>query len=171
MKSSNRPDPVGSVRGRALRRPRVAALVAAAGALGYTASKVHLAIEGRLGLPGFPAPEGLGGAPEDIRWAQFGNAAIGLAAAGLALILLVPIRPRPARWSVYVVSWAALVLVGAGFVGFTGRVFGLVAGRDVDQPAATITLLLAAGWPIAWATALVLAARSRPRAVELIGPD
>lgn len=100
--------------------------MAAAGGLGYSASKVHLAIEGRLGLPGFPAPERLGGTAQDIRWAQFGNAVIGLAVAGLALILLVPIRPRAARWSGYLLSWAALVLVGAGLVGFTGRALGLV---------------------------------------------
>ncbi|MFF4389494.1 hypothetical protein ACFY0G_22330 [Streptomyces sp. NPDC001552] len=99
---------------RSPRRQLAAALTACAGAFAYTVSKVDLARDGELGMPGFPAPPEAYGQVADVTAAQLGNAGLGLLMAVVSLLL---VRPPAARWlrrSVVGVSWLGVAMVGAG---------------------------------------------------------
>lgn len=139
-----------------------AAIVATIGALAYTASKIHFAVLGRLGIDGFEATPEANAAFGDATVAQLGNATVGLIAAALALALL---RRWP-RWITiagHIVSWAALLMIGAGFAGFALRASGVVA-EPKGMPATALSwIVIAAGatWVAAWAYALVGHWRSR----------
>ncbi|MEV7562195.1 hypothetical protein, partial [Streptomyces sp. NPDC089795] len=85
---------------RSPRNRRISALTACAGALAYTVSKVDLARDGELGMPGFPAPPDGYAQVTDVTAAQLGNAALGLLMAVVALLLLRPPGTRWLRWSV-----------------------------------------------------------------------
>ncbi|THA81243.1 hypothetical protein [Streptomyces sp. A0592] len=63
---------------RSRKKRSAAALTACLGALAYTVSKVDLAREGELGMPGFPAPTDAYAAVADVETAQLADAALGL---------------------------------------------------------------------------------------------
>lgn len=73
---------------RSHKKHLAAALTACFGALAYTVSKVDLAREGELGMPGFPAPTEAYAAVADVETAQLANAALGLLMAVVALLLV-----------------------------------------------------------------------------------
>ncbi|RSS52909.1 hypothetical protein EF912_18920 [Streptomyces sp. WAC07061] len=143
---------------------RVAALTACAGALAYTISKIGLARDGELGMPGFPAPPEAYASIGDVTAAQLGNAALGLL---MALVALLLVRPPAARWArrgAVLVSWAGILMVGAGVIGFGARAAGVAPALGA-VPAAMGTALaaLAVGalWVAAWTVAAVGATRTQ----------
>jgi hypothetical protein len=138
-----------------MNRHTAAVLVAAAGAAAYAVSKVHLALRGELGMPGFPAP------PEayasyDAVSGQLANAAVGAAMVLLVLALLRP--PIGALWrrSLLAVNAAGALLVGVGVATFTVRATGLAPapGEPAGVPAAWTALAVGAVWVAAWITAV-----------------
>ncbi|GAA0280285.1 hypothetical protein GCM10010302_17580 [Streptomyces polychromogenes] len=137
---------------------RVAALTACAGALAYTISKVGLARDGELGMPGFPAPPEAYASVGDVAAAQLGNAALGLL---MALVALLLVRPPVGRWvrgCVLLVSWAGILMVGSGVIGFGARAAGLAPDLGAPPPdAGTAVAALAVGalWVAGWAVAAV----------------
>ncbi len=153
---------------------RGCALTATAGGLGYAASKVHLAVTGQLGLAGFPAAASSYRAANDVMLAQLANAGVGLVAAALAFSLLWPMRRRRVRLAVHMATWIALLMLVAGWVGFTVRAFNLGdgLGPPVQSPAAQLTLFVGAVWIVSWALAERLHWRGSPEAqVPADGPS
>ncbi|MGK5639091.1 hypothetical protein ACSNOK_12410 [Streptomyces sp. URMC 126] len=141
----------------------IAPFAAGVGALAYTVAKVDLARKDELGMPGFPAPADAYAAVADVGAAQLGNAALGLLMAVVALFLARPPRGRFVRWSLLAVSWAGIVMVGAGVVGFTARATGLAPGlgpTPPHPPTAFTALLVGAAWVTAWTVATVTATRA-----------
>ncbi|NXY95328.1 hypothetical protein HYE82_13220 [Streptomyces sp. BR123] len=144
----------------------VAALTACLGALAYTVSKVDLATDGELGMPGFPAPAEAYGAVADVATAQLANAGLGLLMAVVALLLLRLPRTRLIRWPALGASWAGIAMVGAGVLGFGARAAGLAPGLGPTPPhlpTALAALLVGAVWAAAWAVAAVCAVRTGQR--------
>ncbi|MFG2487630.1 hypothetical protein ACGFSI_33375 [Streptomyces virginiae] len=143
-----------------------AAVTACLGALAYTVSKVDLAREGELGMPGFPAPTEAYAAVADVETAQLANAALGLLMAVVALLLVRLPRTPLVRWPALLVSWAGIAMVGAGVLGFGARAGGLapsLGAAPPHMPTALAALLVGAVWVTAWAIAAVSATRSRRR--------
>ncbi|MFF3013738.1 hypothetical protein [Streptomyces sp. NPDC057939] len=139
-----------------------AALTACLGALAYTVSKVDLAREGELGMPGFPAPPEAYAAVADVGTAQLANAALGLLMAVVALLLVRPPRTPLVRWPALVVSWAGIAMVGAGVLGFGARAAGLAPSLGAAPPrmlTALAALLVGAVWVTAWTIATLSATR------------
>ncbi|SDC10117.1 hypothetical protein [Actinokineospora iranica] len=123
------------------------AFVAAGCALAYTAAKVDLALRGELGLPGFPtSAETTRDFEGSIALAQWGNAAVGLAVAALAITLTHPRGGLPLRLA----SWVGATLIGAGVAGFALR-----AITDPPAPAGWATLAVGALWVASWIQATV----------------
>ncbi|MFG2230662.1 hypothetical protein ACGFNX_11675 [Streptomyces sp. NPDC048723] len=153
---------------RSPRKQLVSALTACAGALAYTVSKVDLARNGELGMPGFPAPPEAYAQVADVTAAQLGNAGLGLLMAVVSLML---VRPPAAHWlrrSAVGVSWLGVVMVGAGVIGFGARAAGLAPGLGATPPrTATAVAALAVGalWVAGWSVAAAGATRGR-RAVR-----
>ncbi|MGW7313560.1 hypothetical protein [Streptomyces sp. NPDC054865] len=147
------------------RKKQVAAGVTAClGALAYTVSKVDLAREGELGMPGFPAPTAAYAGVADVGTAQLANAALGLLMAGVALLLLRLPRTRLVRWPALIVSWSGIAMVGAGVLGFGARAAGLapaLGARPPHLPTALAALLVGGVWVAAWTVAAVAASRTR----------
>ncbi|WP_405790270.1 hypothetical protein [Streptomyces sp. NBC_01367] len=141
---------------RSPRRQLGAALTACAGALAYTVSKVDLARDGELGMPGFPAPPEAYDQVTDVTAAQLGNAGLGLLMAVVSLLL---VRPPVARWlrrSVVGVSWLGDAMVGAGVMGFGARAAGLAPGlgdAPPHPPTAFAALVVGALWVAGWSVA------------------
>ncbi|WP_030770919.1 MULTISPECIES: hypothetical protein [unclassified Streptomyces] len=148
---------------RSPRNQLVPALTACAGALAYTVSKVDLARDGELGMPGFPAPPEAYTQVTDVTAAQLGNAGLGLLMAVVALLLLRPSATRWLRWSAVGVSWLGIAMVGAGVIGFGARAAGLAPGLG-DTPPDMVTALVALGvgtlWVAGWSVAALGAMRS-----------
>ncbi|MGW2583125.1 hypothetical protein ACWCYZ_17620 [Streptomyces virginiae] len=148
---------------RAHKKHLVAALTACLGALAYTVSKVDLAREGELGMPGFPAPAEAYAAVADVGTAQLANAALGLLMAVVALFLVRLPRTPLVRLPVLVVSWVGIVMVGAGVLGFGARAASLapsLGATPPHMPTALAALLVGAVWVTAWTIAVVSATRS-----------
>ncbi|MEU6865087.1 hypothetical protein ABZ924_17675 [Streptomyces sp. NPDC046876] len=139
----------------------VAALTACLGALAYAVSKVELARDGELGMPGFPAPAEAYGAVADVATAQWANAALGLLMAVVALLLLRLPRTRLVRWPALAASWVGIAMVGSGVLGFGARAAGLAPGLGPTPPhlpTALAALFVGAVWAAAWAVAALGAA-------------
>ncbi|MFF4423039.1 hypothetical protein ACFY04_20045 [Streptomyces sp. NPDC001549] len=156
---------------RSPRKQLVSALTACAGALAYTVSKVDLARDGELGMPGFPAPPEAYAQVADVTAAQLGNAGLGLL---MAVVSLVLVRPPAAHWlrrSAVGVSWLGVAMVGAGVIGFGARAAGLAPGLgDTPPRMATAVAALAVGalWVAGWSVAAAGATRGR-RAARAAG--
>ncbi|MFF2787158.1 hypothetical protein ACFVT6_10350 [Streptomyces sp. NPDC058049] len=141
---------------RSPRKQLVAALTAGAGALAYAVSKVDLARDGELGMPGFPAPPEAYVQVADVTAAQLGNAGLGLLMAVVSLLL---VRPPAAHWlrrSAVGVSWLGVAMVGAGVIGFGARAAGLAPGLGDPPPrmaTAVAALVVGALWVAGWSVA------------------
>ncbi|MFE3460861.1 hypothetical protein ACFXKD_25240 [Nocardiopsis aegyptia] len=138
-----------------MNRHTAAVVVAAAGAAAYAASKVHLALRGELGMPGFPAPaeayevyDAVGG--------QLSNAAVGAVMVLLVLALLRPPARTLWRLPLLVANGAGALLVGAGVTTFAARATGLAPGlgEPAQGAAAWTSLAVGAVWAVAWITAV-----------------
>jgi len=106
---------------RATQKQTPPALVAALCTLAYASMKADYAIEGRLGLPGFPPrPESTIGR-DDISRDEWGNVATALIAAAIAIATTNPIGQRIPRWLLTITLWIACIAQVAGAVGFTLR--------------------------------------------------
>ncbi|MGQ0839004.1 hypothetical protein [Actinokineospora sp.] len=128
------------------------AVVAAACALVYAAAKVDFAVRGELGLHGFAAsPEAVREYGGTVALGQWGNVAVGLVVAALAVALA---RPPRGGALLRAASWVGIVLVGAGFVVFALRAVRLV-GEPPSSWVAWVTLALGALWVGSWAAATV----------------
>ncbi|WP_445270731.1 hypothetical protein [Streptomyces sp. DSM 41634] len=153
---------------RSPRTRRIGALTACAGALAYTVSKIDLAREGELGMPGFPAPQEAYAQVADVTAAQLGNAGLGLLMALVALLLVRPPAARSFRWAAIAVSWAGIAMVGAGagVVGFGARAAGVspsLGDTPPDMGTALAALVVGAVWVAGWCVAAVGAGRRRDR--------
>ncbi|MFF9869919.1 hypothetical protein ACF1G0_31730 [Streptomyces sp. NPDC013953] len=151
---------------RSHKKHLAAAFTACLGALAYTVSKVHLASEGELGMPGFPAPADAYAAVAHVETAQLANAALGLLMAVVALLLVRLPRTPLVRWPVLIVSWAGIAMVGAGVLGFSARAAGLAPSLGATPPhmvTALAALFVGAVWATAWTIATVSATRSSRR--------
>lgn len=121
------------------------ALIAAATTAAYAGMKVVYAIEGKLGLPGFPAPASHYAGKEHIGRAEWGNAALAGVAMLIALATLHPLGRRIPRWLLAVTVWIAFLALGSGAVGFTLRATRLLP--DLGPPPT--------GW-VTWAVLVIL---------------
>jgi hypothetical protein len=150
---------------RTPRTQRTAALTATAGALAYTVSKVRLALDGEIGMPGFPAPPEAYETVPDVTAAQLGNAGLGLAMALVTLALLRPPAAALPRRALLAVSWAGSAMIAAGVAGFAARATGLAPGLGPTPPhpvTAAAALAVGAVWAVAWVVAAVGAVERRP---------
>ncbi|MEU7729430.1 hypothetical protein AB0B78_29980 [Streptomyces sp. NPDC040724] len=147
---------------RSPRNRQIGALTACAGALAYTVSKIDLARDGELGMPGFPAPQEAYARVADVTAAQLGNAGLGLLMALVALLLVRPPAARSVRWAAVAVSWAGIAMVGAGVAGFGARAAGVAPGlgdTPPDMGTALAALTVGAVWVAGWCVAAVGAVR------------
>uniref|UniRef100_A0AAU2JZZ1 DUF998 domain-containing protein n=1 Tax=Streptomyces sp. NBC_00049 TaxID=2903617 RepID=A0AAU2JZZ1_9ACTN len=143
---------------RSTRTQQVSALAACAGALAYTVSKVDLARDGELGMPGFPAPPEAYAGIADVTAAQLGNAGLGLLMALVALLLVRPPVARYLRWGAVTVSWLGIAMVGAGVIGFGARAAGVAPSLGAVPPepgTALAALAVGAVWVACWSVATV----------------
>lgn len=138
-----------------------AVLVAAAGAAGYTISKVDLALRGELGMPGFPASAASYADYEPVS-GQLSNAAMGAAMVTLIALLARPPRRRWVRWGLFAANGVSAVLIGCAVMTFTARAAGLAPGLGAPAEGAGPWVVLAMGaiWVVAWMVAVVAASRS-----------
>ncbi|NUR84661.1 MAG: hypothetical protein HOY71_11305 [Nonomuraea sp.] len=106
-----------------LRTGRWAAWAAAGWTLLYVASKIHFALDGRLGVTGgphVPAEAYLDFGSGEVAWAQWGNAGAGLLVVAIALGSLAALRRTAARRVMAVLLWACVAMAGVGAVGMLG---------------------------------------------------
>ncbi|WP_433256880.1 hypothetical protein ACQPYK_18790 [Streptosporangium sp. CA-135522] len=117
----------------------------------YVASKVHFALEERLGVTGGPhvSPESYQafGAGE-VALAQWGNAASGLLIGGILLAGRLPLRGRWPRMVRLVLHWACTAIATVGAVGMLGGALLTDRGGAVFG-----------GYCAVWAALLFLATR------------
>ncbi|MFI6575689.1 hypothetical protein ACIBFB_07790 [Nocardiopsis sp. NPDC050513] len=142
-------------------RHTAAVLVAAGGAAAYAVSKVDLALRGRLGMPGFPAPPE-SYATHDALGGQLANAAVGAVLVVLTLALLRQPSGALGRWALLLVNGAGALMVGVGVVTFAARAAGVAPGAPAGGVAAWTTLAVGAVWTVAWAVAVRGAAVRAP---------
>ncbi|MFD1539570.1 hypothetical protein [Nonomuraea guangzhouensis] len=131
----------------------------------YVASKVHFAVEGRIGVTGGPrvaAAAYRDYGPGEVAQAQWANAGSGLLIVLLIVISLLPVRRRLPRVALLVLLWACVVMAGAGAVGMLGGVAFTERGGAIFG-----------GYCAVWAALLMIAAfgfqrRTRPARVPLV---
>lgn len=100
----------------------------------YIASKVHMALEGRLGVTGGPRvpPEMYDEyGPGEVALAQLGNAAAGLLVVGVVLAAQLRIARRLPRLLLLGSLGLCTVTAAAGGVGFIARAVGTDRGGAV----------------------------------------
>lgn len=103
---------------------RIWAAVAAGWSALYVASKIHFALDGRIGVTGGPAVPTSHYAdygPGEVAPAQWGNAAVGAAIVLLFVFCLLPVALRVNRWIVLVPLVAVVLTALLGAVGMLGR--------------------------------------------------
>ncbi|MFE1771519.1 hypothetical protein [Streptomyces sp. NPDC059008] len=100
---------------------RLAACVAVAEMLVYTAQKVYMAMRGETGMPGHPAPAAVQAQFAHAGLAQAGNAALGVLAALVALASVTRWGARIPRWALCCALALALVMLSLGAVATIGR--------------------------------------------------
>ncbi|MEV2278345.1 hypothetical protein AB0I72_22435 [Nocardiopsis sp. NPDC049922] len=144
-----------------MNRHTAAVLLAAGGATAYAVSKVDLALRGRLGMPGFPAPPE-SYATHDALSGQLANAAVGAVLVVVVLALLRPPTRALWRWVLLLVNGAGALMVGVGVVMFAARAAGAAPGAPADGVAAWTSLAVGAVWTVAWAVAVWGAAVRAP---------
>lgn len=139
---------------------RTAAIVAGCWAVPYIGSKIHFAIQGKLGVYGGPvitaADTAKYGGAAAIAQAQWGNVVVGIVFATLTLLPLAPFARRWNRW-----IRAVPVMVVATFVALMTVLFlsRLLAGDG----GLVFTIYLAVWSGLLWLLASqVLAARCSP---------
>ncbi|HEX2312803.1 MAG TPA: hypothetical protein VHJ17_03670 [Thermomonospora sp.] len=89
----------------------------------YVASKVHLALEERLGVTGGPhvPPERYAAyGPGEVARAQWANAAVGLLVIAVAATALLTLRHRAARWTVLTALGTCTLVAAVGAAGMLG---------------------------------------------------
>ncbi|MGD7787464.1 hypothetical protein ACQCX2_03985 [Propionibacteriaceae bacterium Y1700] len=130
-------------------------LLAAAGALAYTVAKVHLAVRGELGMPGFSAPVA-SYRTYDPFTGQLSNAAVGGVMTLLILALLARGLPRWLRWIVVGVNALGALMISIGVTTFALRAVGMAPGlgSPAEGPATRITLAVGTVWAVTWWAAL-----------------
>ncbi|MEU7894933.1 hypothetical protein AB0B45_19005 [Nonomuraea sp. NPDC049152] len=130
----------------------------------YVASKVHFALEGRLGVTGGPrvSPQSYQPfGPGEVALAQWANAACGLV---VVVILLAGRLPLRGRWPRVVLSASHWVCTAAALVGAVGMLGGALL---TDRGGAVF-----GGYCAVWAALLFLATRDlRRRAPRPSGRD
>ncbi|RKS06326.1 hypothetical protein DFP74_1954 [Nocardiopsis sp. Huas11] len=138
-----------------MNRHTAAVLVAAGGAAAYALSKVHLALRGELGMPGFPAPPEAYEVYEPVS-GQLSNAAMGAVMVLFVLALLRPPAGRLWRRPLLVVNGAGALLIGVGVLMFAARATGLSPGlgEPAQGAAAWTSLAVGAVWAVAWIVAV-----------------
>jgi hypothetical protein len=139
------------------------AAVATLCALAYMANKVHLALEGEVGIAGFYAKREANHAFDNSAPAQWANAVFGFALAMLCLALARPIRSRWLRLVVLISSLLGCGLIMAGVAGLTLRAVGLTGSTDWERTnwVSLMTLTIGWLWVVAWFVALVQHSRGR----------
>lgn len=106
------------------RRRRLWVLGATAWTLLYVASKVHYALEGRLGVTGGPrvaASSYANYGPGEVAAAQWGNAAVGCAVVLIFALCALPLTRRLPRILLSVLVGLVALVATAGAVGMLGR--------------------------------------------------
>jgi hypothetical protein len=104
------------------------------GALLYGAMKVDLALKGQVGVAGFPnRPR-----HEQDHGGQWGNVAVAVLCAAVALATVQPWGRSIPRWLLLAASWTIYAGLGAGAVVLMLRVLG-----RSELPAPT-------GWTVGW---------------------
>ncbi|MFC4563323.1 hypothetical protein ACFO4E_15780 [Nocardiopsis mangrovi] len=121
---------------------------AAAWTLLYVGSKVHYALEGRLGVTG--GPEVAAGSydaygPGDVAGAQWANAAVGLTVVLLFAFCRTPRARRLPRWAVLPAVGAVALMAAAGAVGMLVRAAATDAGGAVFGGYCLVWTVLAVG--------------------------
>jgi hypothetical protein len=135
--------------------PTWAAYTTCLGALVYGAMKAYMAVEGRIGLPGFATS---GATLDHIVLRQLGLVAVDLVGAVIALATVQSWGRIIPRWLLLTAVWTICVMVVAGAAGF---VLGTL--RPVDWTGFLGGVFLV-GWAILWgATAVSYQRRSRGR--------
>jgi hypothetical protein len=100
---------------------RLAACVAVAELLVYSAQKVYMAVRGEIGMPGHPAPAAVQAQFAHAGLAQAGNAALGALAALVALASVTRWGARIPRWALCCALTLSLVVLSLGAVATLGR--------------------------------------------------
>jgi hypothetical protein len=135
------------------------------GALVYGAMKVDLALKGQVGIAGFPNRPG----HEQDQGGQWGNVAVAVVCAAVALATVQPWGRSIPRWLLLAASWAICAGLGAGAVALVLRVLGR---SELPAPTGWTGRLVAAAavvWVVLWGATAVsyrrrTRGRSRPRA-------
>jgi hypothetical protein len=152
----------------AVRRPQPStwpAYGAFIGALLYGAMKIDLALNRQAGIAGFPNRPG----HEQDHGGQWGNVAVAVVCAAVALATVQPWGRIIPRWILLAASWTICVGLGAGAVVLVLRVLGR---SQLPAPTGWTGPLVAAAavvWVLLWGTTAVSyqrrsRGRSRPRA-------
>jgi hypothetical protein len=147
---------VASRQGPGVRNGTIAAIIAFACTAIYSGMKVVMARRGELGLPGFPAKASSYAGRDTISQDEWMLAALGLAAAGVALATLLSWTARVPRWIVAAAVWVAGISQAAGAAGFTLRALRIVPdlGPGPQGWETWVVLLILDAGAVAW---LVLA--------------
>lgn len=151
-------------------------LLAAAGAIAYTIAKVHLAVRGELGMPGFSAPAESYRTYDPVT-GQLSNAAVGGVMALLILALLAGGLPRWLRWIVVGVNALGALMISIGVTTFAFRAVGIAPGlgSPAEGAATWVTLAVGAVWSVTWWAALRKPGRGTSatprRATPVVHPD
>lgn len=138
--------------------PTWAAYATCLGALVYGAMKVYMAVEGRIGLPGFATS---GTTLDHIMLRQLGLVAVDLVGAVVALATVQSWGRVIPRWLLLTAVWGICVLVAAGAAGF---VLGTLRPVDWTGFAGGGFLVV---WAVLWGvTAVSYQRRSHDRHVS-----
>ncbi|GAA4952163.1 hypothetical protein GCM10023224_41070 [Streptomonospora halophila] len=123
-------------------------MAAAAWTAPYVASKVHYALDGRLGVTGGPRVPESGYAaygPGEAAAAQWANAGVGAAALLLFAAGALPAVRRAPRWLPALPVGAAALVAAAGAIGMTGRAIATDAGGALFGAYCLVWTVLALG--------------------------
>lgn len=135
--------------------------VAVSSTLIYAAMKTAMAIEGKLGLPGFPASAAAYENRPDVTRSEWMLVGMAFIAAGIAVVMLVPWGTHIPRWLLASAIWIATISQAVGAIRMTLRAFRILPdlGAGPQGISTWLVLLVLDAGAVAWIVTAVHATR------------
>jgi len=159
--------------GRHGERPGIIPSAVAVGTtLIYAAMKIVMAIEDKLGLPGFPAPAASYANRPDIAHSEWMLVGMAFLAAGVAFIMIVPWGVHIPRWLLASAVWIAGISLAAGAIRMTLRALRIFPdlGAGPQGISTWLVLLVLDAGAVAWIITAIHATRYGHPASTTIEP-